>query len=117
MKLLNTLVITWLVGMMPLQAAPQDEINSLLDYLEGLQGAVFVRNGKEHNSQETRKHLQMKWDRQEKKIHSAEDFIKLCASKSYLSGKRYVIRLKDGSEKFSDELLKAELKRIRSQAK
>ena len=61
--------------------------------------------------------MRMKWQKQKKKIHSAEDFIDLCGSKSYLSGKRYTIKLKGEAEKFSDDVLKAELKKIRSAAK
>jgi len=43
-------------------------------------------------------------------VQTADDFIRLCASKSYISGKPYMIRLSDGkiikSEKYFREKLK-----------
>jgi hypothetical protein len=44
------------------------------------------------------------------KVKAADDFIKLCASKSFITGKPYMIRLSDGktikSEKYFQEKLK-----------
>ncbi|NOX98713.1 MAG: DUF5329 domain-containing protein [Verrucomicrobia bacterium] len=117
MKNIVITIFALILGITALSAAPEDEIGELLKYVSNLEGATFSRNGTTHTAKEAAEHMRMKWQRQKKKIHSAEDFIDLCGSKSYLSGKRYTIKLKDGAEKFSDEVLKAELNRIRSAAK
>ena len=77
-------------------ANPDKEIESLLHYLGALDGAVFIRNGSEHTAPEAEAHLRMKWEKQQDKIHSAEDFIVLCGTQSSMSGTPYEIRFKDG---------------------
>lgn len=117
---MKTIVISFLmlfVGITSLSAAPEDEINGLLKYVSNLEGATFTRNGTTHTAKEAAEHMLMKWQKQKKKIRSAEEFINLCGSKSYLSGKRYTIKLKGKAEKFSDDILKAKLKEIRKAAK
>lgn len=94
----------------------RSEVEALLGYVEHLEGATFIRNGDEHRAQEAAGHLKMKWGRLEKKITTAEDFIRLCASKSSLSGERYKVRFADGSERFCDELLLEKLKDLRAEA-
>jgi len=93
------------------------EIEALISYLGGLDGAVFIRNGSEHTAQEAAAHVRMKWEKQTDKVKTAEDFIVLCASQSSMSGSRYEIRLKDGRKIFADDLLKAELARLREPKK
>jgi len=117
---MKTIVLTLLsicIGVASISASPEDEIGALLKYVSNLDGAVFTRNGTTHTAKESAAHMRMKWQRQKKKILSAENFIDLCGSKSYLSGKRYTIKLKGGTEKFSDDILKAELEKIRSASK
>jgi hypothetical protein len=92
------------------------EIEALLGYVENLNGATFIRNGDEHRAKEAAAHLKTKWGRLEKNIATAEDFIRLCASKSSLSGERYKVRFSDGSERFCDELLRDKLKQLRAEA-
>ncbi len=117
MKLITLTLLTFILAIPAMGASPDEEIAGLLEYVEGLQGATFVRNGGSHTAKEAADHMRMKWERQKEKISTAEKFIDLCGSKSYLSGKRYVIKLKGGPEKFSDDVLRAELKRIMAAAK
>ena len=84
--------------------------------MQGLEGAVFIRNGEEHAAKDAVTHLRLKWEKQEKKIRSAEDFITFCASKSSLSGKRYQIRFKNGSVRFCDDVLTEYLHTVREPA-
>src|SRR3954468_6660321 len=79
-------------------ATPRDEIESLLQYIGNLEGATFVRNGEPHTPAEAMSHLRMKWEKQESKVVTAEDFIRLCATQSVVSGKPYLIRFQDGHE-------------------
>jgi hypothetical protein len=90
-----------------------EESNQLIEYVAALQGATFIRNGSEHSAKDAADHMRLKWEKQEKKIKTAEDFIALCASKSSMSGKRYLIRFANDSTVFSDELLLDKLKLIR----
>lgn len=94
-------------------ATPKTEIEGLLAYLKGLEGAVFIRNGSEHSASEAEAHLRLKWERQADKIATAEDFIALCATRSSMSGERYRIRFQDGTTRFSGEVFTEQLHRQR----
>ncbi len=72
------------------------KIEALIAHIAQLQGATFVRNGSDHTPAEAAEHLRMKWRRAGDRVKTADDFIRLCASKSYLSGKPYQIRFADG---------------------
>jgi hypothetical protein len=71
-------------------------IEYLIASVEGLSGARFIRNGTEYDGKQAASHLRMKLKRAGGRVSSAEDFITLCASKSYLSGKPYLIAFSDG---------------------
>jgi hypothetical protein len=96
--------------------SPNSEIEALLGYLKSLDGAAFIRNGSEHTAVEAEAHLRMKWEKQSGKIHSADDFIALCGSKSSMSGQRYQIRFKEGAVRYCDEVLTERLSEIRKKA-
>lgn len=95
-------------------AAPVDEIEALLHFLAGLDGATFIRNGDAHTPAEAEAHLRMKWTKQKSEIASAEDFIRLCGTKSSVSGEPYVIRFKDGHEEEAGRVLRKQLDVIRT---
>jgi hypothetical protein len=65
-------------------------------------GLHFIRNGTEYDSKKAAAHLREKFDYAHKRpryasqVATARDFIKNIATKSYLSGKPYQIKLKDG---------------------
>ncbi len=92
------------------------EIESLLAWVEVQEGAVFVRNGKEHTPAEAVEHLRLKWKHQEKHVRTAEDFILRCATRSSVTGRPYRIRFADGSERSSESVLREELRKIRKRA-
>jgi hypothetical protein len=94
-------------------ASATNEIESLLQYVGGLEGASFVRNGESHSAQDAVQHFRMKWCRQSKAVETAEDFIRLCATKSSKSGQAYLIKFKDGAESESAQVLEKQLKVIR----
>jgi len=98
-------------------AEPSDEIEPLLHYVGVLDGASFVRNGSAHTPKEAEAHLRLKWNNQKTQISSAEDFIRLCATKSSMSGKVYIIRFKDGHEEEAASVLAKQLALIRATAK
>jgi hypothetical protein len=90
----------------------QQKIDRLIAYIGGLQGAVFIRNGDEHTPAEAVAHLQMKREKAGDRVKTADDFIRLCASHSFLSGKAYQIRFPDGRTRTSEEVLREELAKL-----
>jgi hypothetical protein len=73
-----------------------DKIQYLITSVENLDGAKFIRNGSEHLPKDAADHLRMKLQKAGKRVKTVDDFIKLCASQSYLSGEPYQIRFADG---------------------
>lgn len=81
-----------------LQAAPppavaQTEINYLLGFIDG-SGCEFYRNGSWYDSKRAQAHLRDKFNTLVGmgRIGSAEDFVEKAATKSYLSGRAYMVR-------------------------
>ena len=85
-------------------------IEYLITSVENLTGAKFVRNGKEYDGKQAAAHLRMKLKNTASMVHSAEDFIKICASKSYLSGKPYLIVFPNGQTVPSEAFFRQRLK-------
>jgi hypothetical protein len=54
-------------------------------------------SGTEYDATEAGKHLRLKLKLAGDRVKTAEDFIKICASRSSLSGDAYKIRLPDGT--------------------
>lgn len=94
---------------------PQDQaqrIEALIQAVALLHGAVFIRNGTEHTPKEAADHLRLKWKNAGRRVKTAPDFIRICASGSSLSGKPYQIRLKDGRTVPASDWFWTELKRM-----
>jgi len=72
------------------------KIEMLIESLRALDGATFIRNGREHTVDEAVEHLTKKWRWKEDDIETAGDFIDIAATKSSMSGEYYTIRLGDG---------------------
>jgi len=93
------------------------KIEFLISSVENLKGTKFIRNGSEYNGKEAADHLRMKLNNVGKKVQTAEDFIKLCASKSYISGRPYMIRTSDGNTIKSEEYFREKLREYNSTMK
>jgi hypothetical protein len=93
------------------------KIEFLISSVENLKGAKFIRNGTEHNGKEAAEHLRMKLQNDVGQVKTADDFIRLCASKSYISGKPYLIRSSDGKTIKSEQYFREKLKEYNSTAK
>lgn len=99
----------------PADAAPLSEaqkVDRLVAYIAGFDGAVFIRNGKEHTPAEAAEHMAYKRKKAGDRVKTADDFIRLCASHSYLSGDAYLIRFADGRTRTAEDVLREELARI-----
>jgi hypothetical protein len=93
------------------------KIEFLISSVENLKGAKFIRNGTEHDGKEAAEHLRMKLQNDVGQVKTADDFIRLCASKSYISGKPYLIRSSDGKTIKSEQYFREKLKEYNSNAK
>ncbi len=86
------------------------KIEYLLSSVENLQGAKFIRNGAEFEGKQAVKHIRMKLKQAGNKVQTADDFIRLCASKSFITGKPYLIRFSGGKTIKSEDYLRKKLK-------
>ena len=94
----------------------ENDIRYLLGYIKASK-AQFIRNGKIYNSEKATEHLLKKKEHFKNSIHSAEDFIRLTATKSLFTGKSYSIRTVDGKTVESAKWLMDALKRYRKAGK
>lgn len=79
------------------EAHESARIMHLINSVEGLSGAKFIRNGTEYEPKEAGEHLRMKLKKGGDKVKTAENFIDGIAAKSSVSGKPYKIRKADGT--------------------
>jgi hypothetical protein len=116
MKQFTALLVALTLIIVPAtQAAESLEqtIHYLLDYI-GRSDAVFIRNGSNHTGPEAVDHIKAKYEHFKKDIKTPEDFIRLSASKSLLSGKPYLVHPKGGKEQTMSEWLTEVLKEHRA---
>ncbi len=88
------------------------KIDRLIGYVAALQDAVFIRNSVEHAPAEAARHLQLKREKAGSRVKSADDFIRLCAAYSSMSGEAYLIRFADGRTRTAEDVLREELARL-----
>ena len=86
------------------------KIQYLITSVETLEGAKFIRNGREYDAPSAADHLRLKLKVAGKKVKTAEDFIKYCASKSSITGKPYLMRFTDGTTVKSEVYFRDRLK-------
>ncbi len=94
------------------EATEKTKIEALISHIQGLENATFIRNGSEYSAANAAKFLRAKWERNDKEVKTAADFIAKVASASGTSGKAYLIRFKDGKETPCGEYLTAQLKKL-----
>jgi hypothetical protein len=88
----------------------EKRIEHLLQTVESLKGAAFIRNGTEYNAKDAGKHLRLKLKLAGARVKTAEDFIEVCASRSSFSGDAYKIRLPDGTTTETAPFFRAKLR-------
>jgi hypothetical protein len=74
-----------------------ERIGQLIASVEALQGAICIRNGVEYDVKAAADHLRLKLKAAGDRVRTAEDFIRLCGSRSSLTGRAYRIRFADGT--------------------
>jgi Family of unknown function (DUF5329) len=93
-------------GLAPLEAR---RIEYLIASIESLPNAQFIRNGTAYEAKDAADHLRLKLRAAGSRVASAEDFIRLCASVSSVSGLPYQIKFADGLTTTSEAYLKQKL--------
>lgn len=86
-------------GEAPSNTTPVTEIEFLLNYVEQ-SDCVFIRNGKSHDGPAAASHMRRKYEHflAKDEVHTTEDFIRLAATRSLISGRAYRVRQADGTE-------------------
>lgn len=74
---------------------PTEEIDFLLRHIKE-SNARFIRSGKEYSAEEGVDHMQKKLSRAGARVRTAETFITGVATKSYLTGEPYKVKLTTG---------------------
>lgn len=99
-------------------ATPSDaearRIEAVIQSVATMSSAVFIRNGAAATPAEAAKHLRDKYNYYRSDIATAEDFIRLCGTRSALSGRAYLVRLPNGRERPAADVLHELLGDIRS---
>ena len=93
-----------------------ETIQYLLDFVKTSE-CIFIRNNKEHTAVEAAAHMRRKYEHFNEKIKTPEDFIRLTATKSLMTGKLYYVRLKDGKNFTSEAWLLQALETYRQKQK
>ena len=96
-----------------LLADTQAEITHLLNYVKTTQ-CKYIRNGSEHSGVDAAAHIKKKYDYFKDDIKSAEDFIRLSATKSTMTGSKYYIDCPGSQKVESGKWLLTELKKYRA---
>lgn len=91
----------------------RNEIPHLLNYVKTT-NCQYERNSDKHSGEEAAKHIQKKYDYFKNDIKTAEDFIRLAATKSTFSGKHYKIHCPGLEPLKSQDWLLEELKKYRN---
>ncbi|WP_415408036.1 DUF5329 family protein [Sulfurovum sp. CS9] len=94
------------------QADYKTEIAHLLEYVKTTE-CKYIRNGTFHSGPEAVSHIKKKYDYFKNDISSAEDFIRLSATKSTMSGSKYYIKCAGSLKVESGQWLLEELDRYR----
>ena len=90
-------------------ALEEKKIDYLIASIESLQNAQFIRNGIEYEAKAAADHLRLKRRGAGSRVATADDFIRLCASVSSMSGIPYQIRFSDGRVVSSETFLRERL--------
>lgn len=93
-------------------ASEAQRIEYLIRSVEQLSHAKFIRNGAAHDTRAAADHLRLKLRNAGGRCNTADDFIRLCGSRSSISGQPYHIRLADGTLMTSEAFLRAKLEEL-----
>ena len=106
-----TLLLTAAIAL-ALDPQTKAEIDELISFVQ-TSGVRFIRNGKEYSGAEGAQHLRDKLARAGDRVKTTDDFIAGIASRSYISGKPYLVKFADGHTQSTGDWLRAHLAGVR----
>jgi hypothetical protein len=112
-QLVSGILIVTFAGQTFATESVEQTVNYLIDHV-AKSDAMFIRNGVSHTPAEAVNHIKAKYEHFKNEIKTPEDFIRLAASKSLLTGKPYLVRTPDGKETRLDVWLTDALKEYRA---
>lgn len=89
-----------------------EKIEALIAALAELKDATFIRNGEPHDVTEAIAHMRRKWEWKKDEIATADDFIRIAASRSSTTGTPYRIRFAESREIDAADWFRARLAEI-----
>jgi hypothetical protein len=113
-QLASAILIVTFAGQTFATESLEQTVNYLIAYV-AKSDATFIRNGQTHTPQEAVTHIKAKYEHFKSQIKTPEDFIRLAASKSLLTGKPYLVRTPDAKEVRLDVWLTGALKQYRTE--
>jgi Family of unknown function (DUF5329) len=106
-----TLLLTTAIAL-ALDSQTKAEIDELITYVP-TSGVRFIRNGKEYSAAEGAQHLRDKLAKAGNRMNTTDDFIAGIASRSYISGKPYLVKFADGHTQPTGDWLRGHLAGVR----
>ena len=113
-QLASAMLIVTFAGQTFATESLEQTVHYLIDYV-AKSDATFIRNGVSHTPAEAVAHIKAKYEHFKNQIKTPEDFIRLAASKSLLTGKPYLVRTPDAKEMRLDVWLTEALKQYRTE--
>ncbi len=105
-------LLTVLMASISFADSSEREIQQLVQFVAHTE-CQYERNGERHTGTQAVEHIQKKYDYYRDDIKTAEDFIRLAAKQSALSGKEYRVHCPEVPSMTSEVWLLQELERIR----
>lgn len=96
-----------------LPSVEEKQIEALIDTIERMTDATFIRNGRPYSAAAAAEFLRRKWRHRAAEVGSADDFIGKVASFSSTTGQPYLIRFDNGRETLCSIFLRTELNNLR----
>ena len=112
--LASAILIVMFAGQTFATGSLEQTVNYLIDHV-AKSDATFIRNGVSHTPAEAVAHIKAKYGHFKSEIKTPEDFIRLAASKSLLTGTPYLVRAPNGKETRLDVWLTEALKQYRTE--
>lgn len=117
MKLLLPLVVLFpILALADVPTEQKPEVDHLITFVKD-STCQFKRNFSYHTGKEAADHINNKYDYFKDEINTTEDFIRLSATKSLLTGKVYKVKCGETEAVESSVWLQTELNKFRSVAK
>ena len=98
-------------------ASQAEPVDKTVQYLIGYVAAsdmTFIRNSGKYSAKEASEHMQKKYEHFRGEVKTPEDFIKLCATRSMLTGRPYMVVNQQGEKIRTSEWLTDELQVYRN---